>query len=93
MALEYIDQKIKNGDITFFEYEEFSKVEKVCKGGFGIIKSADWENRGIKVALKTLKNKPSINEDSMNRFLKELKNLRKVSSHPNINRFFGITKG
>ncbi|GES73379.1 kinase-like domain-containing protein [Rhizophagus clarus] len=89
---EWIDTKIKDDDINYFEYNEFSNVQKIGNGAFGIVNRADWKSCGIKVALKILINNPSINEDNMNKFLKELKNLRKVSFHPNINRCFGITK-
>ncbi|GBB84214.1 hypothetical protein RclHR1_10830005 [Rhizophagus clarus] len=89
---EWIDTKIKDGNIDYTEYSEFSDVEKIGEGGFGIVKSAKWKNYGIKIALKTLINNSSVDENSMNEFVKELKNLKQVSFHPNINGFFGITK-
>ncbi|GBB97330.1 hypothetical protein RclHR1_02970005 [Rhizophagus clarus] len=89
---EWIDAKIKDGNIYYVEYNEFSDVRKIGKGGFGIIESAYWENSGIKIALKTLiNNNSSVDENSMDEFVKELKNI-KQSSHPNINRFYGISK-
>jgi serine/threonine protein kinase len=69
---EWIDTKIRDDDINYFEYDEFSNVEKVGNGAFGIVKRADWKSCGIKVALKILANNPSINEDNMNKFLKEV---------------------
>ena len=51
---EWVDLKIKDGDIIYFEYSEFSNVEKVGEGAFGIINRADWKNCGIKIVLKTL---------------------------------------
>ncbi|GES80191.1 kinase-like domain-containing protein [Rhizophagus clarus] len=89
---EWIDTKIKDGNIDYVEYNEFSDVKKIGEGGFGIVESAYWENCGIKIALKTLINNSSVDENSMNEFVKELKNLKKVSFHPNINRFYGISK-
>ncbi|CAB4426615.1 unnamed protein product [Rhizophagus irregularis] len=89
---EWIDMKIKDGDIHYVEYNEFSSVKKVGEGSFGIVESADWKSRGIKIALKTLIDHSSVDENSMNKFVKELKNLKKASFHQNINKFFGISK-
>ncbi|RGB33897.1 kinase-like domain-containing protein [Rhizophagus diaphanus] len=89
---EWIDNKIKDDDINYFEYNEFSNMKKIDNGAFGIVNRADWKSCRSKVALKILASNSSINEDNMNKFLKELKNLRKVNFHPNINRCFGITK-
>ena len=69
---EWIDLKIKDGDIVYFEYSEFSEVEKIGQGGFGIIERAHWKSGGITVALKILTKNPSINEDNMNRLFKEV---------------------
>ncbi|CAB5376194.1 unnamed protein product [Rhizophagus irregularis] len=67
-------------------------MKKVGRGGFGLVESADWKSCGIKIALKTLIDNSSVDENSMNEFVKELKNLKKVSFHPNIITFFGISK-
>ncbi|CAB4416074.1 unnamed protein product [Rhizophagus irregularis] len=89
---DWIDKKIKDDDINYFEYNEFSNMKNIGNGAFGIVNRADWKSCRSKVALKILASNSSINEDNMNKFLKELKNLRKVNFHPNINRCFGITK-
>ncbi|PKC02218.1 kinase-like protein [Rhizophagus irregularis] len=89
---EWIDMKIKDGNIDYVEYGEFSNVEKVGEGAFGIINSAYWGSCGIKIAIKALINNSSVDKNIMDEFVKELKNLKKVSFHPNINGFFGISK-
>src|ERR1051325_4818248 len=61
---KWIDKKVNDDDINYFEYDEFSNVEKVGEGGFGVVNRADWESGGIKVALKILTN---INEDKLNK--------------------------
>ena len=66
---EWIDTKIKDDDINYFEYDEFCNVEKVGEESYGIVNRADWKSCGIKIALKILANNPSINEDNMKRFL------------------------
>ncbi len=69
---EWIDIKIKDDEINYFEYSEFSNMEKVGEGAFGSVNRADWKSCGIKIALKVLANNPSINEVNMNKFLKEV---------------------
>ena len=57
--IEKIEQKIKDGEITYFEYSEFHNVEKIGEGGFGKVYKADAINHhsnGIEVvALKKFK--------------------------------------
>src|SRR5436190_1256956 len=70
-----IDEKVKDDEVNYFDYDEFSDVEKVEEGAFGSINRAERKCCGIKVALKTLMNNPSIDEnntDNMNKFLKEV---------------------
>ncbi|PKK69195.1 kinase-like protein [Rhizophagus irregularis] len=97
---EWIDKKIEEEDINFFRYDEFINLEKVGEGAFGIVNRADWNSGKIKIALKILTNNKAINEinnennvkSNMEKFIKELKILRKVGFHPNINQFYGITR-
>ncbi|RIA94893.1 hypothetical protein C1645_803302 [Glomus cerebriforme] len=90
---EWINKKIKDEDINYFKYDEFINLEKVGEGAFGIVNRADWKSGKIKIALKVLTNNSAINEeDNMKKFIKELKNLRRVGFHPNINQFYGTTK-
>jgi hypothetical protein len=69
---KWIDMKIQDDDINYFKYNEFSNMKKVGEGASGIVKEADWKSCGIKVALMILENNPSINEDNMKKFLKEV---------------------
>ncbi|PKC59018.1 hypothetical protein RhiirA1_470052 [Rhizophagus irregularis] len=89
---EWIDLKIKDAEIDYIGYSEFSNVKKIGNGSLGIVESADWKSCAIKVVLKTLINNPSVDEDNLDEFVKELKNLKKVSFHPNVTGFFGVTK-
>ncbi|PKY48217.1 kinase-like protein [Rhizophagus irregularis] len=83
---EWID-----GDIDFINYNEFSNMKKVGEGSFGIVESTDWKSYKIQAALKTLISN-TIDDYDLNNFVKELKNLKKASFHPNIIGFYGITK-
>jgi serine/threonine protein kinase len=69
---EWIDAKIKDGDIIYFDYDEFSNVKKVGEGAFGCVNKAYWKSGGIKIALKILAKTSSINKDNMDMFFKEV---------------------
>ncbi|CAB4433176.1 unnamed protein product [Rhizophagus irregularis] len=69
---EWIDMKIKDGNIDYVEYSEFSNVEKVGEGAFGIVNSAYWRSCGIKIAIKALINNSSVDENIMDEFVKEV---------------------
>ncbi|RIA85602.1 hypothetical protein C1645_781506 [Glomus cerebriforme] len=89
---EWIVAKIKDDDIIYFEFKEFCNMERIDEGAFGFVVKADWKISEITIALKFLAINPSLSEDNMTKFLKELKTLRRVSFHPNINQFLGVTK-
>ena len=82
---EWIDTKIEDGNINHFEYNNFSNIVRISEGGFGIVNRADWNNGGIKVALKSLLNNSTIEEDQKENFLKEVTLISKM-----ISRHFGI---
>ena len=69
---KWIEIKIEDGDINYFEYNDFRNIEKMNEGGFGVVYKADWNNGGIKVALKTLLNISMIDEAKKEKFLKEV---------------------
>ncbi|RGB25787.1 kinase-like domain-containing protein [Rhizophagus diaphanus] len=93
---EWIEIKIKTGYIHYFEYDKFSQITEIDRGGFGKVNKANLANAGL-VALKIFfNNNSNIEEDELNevnkRFIKELRLLREVDYHQNINRILGITK-
>ncbi|EXX64193.1 kinase-like protein [Rhizophagus irregularis] len=82
----WIKNKIKDEDINFFEYNEFSNIKTIGEGGFGVVSSAVTDD-GNKVALKSF-----INNNEISEFFEELRLVRKINFHKNLNRFLGITK-
>jgi hypothetical protein len=50
---EWIDKRINCGDISYFDYDEFSSLETLYRTS---VKKANWENRKITVVLKVLNN-------------------------------------
>ncbi|PKK62867.1 kinase-like protein [Rhizophagus irregularis] len=91
--MTWVEEKIKNGYIRYFELDKFSQISIIGRGSFGIVNKADLANMGL-VALKIICNENSEEEhDEFNdEFVKELKLLYEVGNHPNINRCLGITK-
>ncbi|PKY39301.1 kinase-like protein [Rhizophagus irregularis] len=89
---KWIEEKIKNEYIRYFEYDEFSPINEIGRGSFGKVIKANLANTGL-VALKIIISKNSDEHDEVNdEFIKELKLLREVDYHPKINRCLGITK-
>ena len=61
--------KIQDGVIKCFEYNNFSNIKEIGKGAFGIVNKANWNDGGIRVALKSPLNN---NENQEENFLKEV---------------------
>ncbi|PKK74451.1 kinase-like protein [Rhizophagus irregularis] len=96
LLAKWIDKKIKDKYIHYFEYNEFSNIVEIGKGSFGRVYKAELANTGL-VALKSFVDEYSnIEEDELNRidneFVNELKLLYEVDCHQNVNRILGITK-
>lgn len=49
---QWIDQRVNDGCINYFVYDEFNNLETLCQ----TVKKANWEDRNITVALKFLNN-------------------------------------
>ncbi|GES80260.1 kinase-like domain-containing protein [Rhizophagus clarus] len=92
-AKEWVEEKIKNEYIRYFEHDKFSQIVEIGRGGFGKVSKANLADTGL-VALKIIFSKDS--KEGLNEvndgFVNELKLLREVDYHPNINRILGITK-
>ncbi|RIB16311.1 kinase-like domain-containing protein [Gigaspora rosea] len=89
---EWLQNAIHEGYFKSYDYSEFSVHEPIGKGGFGLVYRAKWKDCGLAVALKQLNIIPT-DENTIHRFVKELKNIRKVcNKHPNIIKFHGVTR-
>ena len=74
---EWIDNKIKDGDIIYFEYDKFSNVKKIARGGFGEVSKANLTS--MVVALKSsIYEESKIDKEDVNK-LNEL--IKEVSLH------------
>ncbi|CAG8645460.1 12844_t:CDS:2, partial [Gigaspora rosea] len=86
---KWFEKTLKEDDIIKFDYPAFENIQEIGRGGFGIVYSA--YHGGEIYALKTFKSDEA-NKEVTKDFIKELKQLHTVTSHPNINRFYGITR-
>ncbi|KAF0502412.1 kinase-like protein [Gigaspora margarita] len=86
-------EKIISEEIKVLDYNQFRVLRKIGEGGFGIVYEAEWEDRGLMVALKSFNERlhESI-ENILKAFIEEFKLLEKITSHPNIIDFYGVTK-
>ncbi|KAF0374972.1 kinase-like protein [Gigaspora margarita] len=88
---EWLQNAIHEGYFKSYNYSEFSVHKLIGKGGFGIVYKAKWKDCGLAIALKQLNIIP-MDEKTIQRFVKELKNIQKVCKHPNIIEFYGVTR-
>ncbi|PKC01605.1 kinase-like protein [Rhizophagus irregularis] len=77
-----LDDKI----ICYYDSQEFKNFAKIGSGGFSTVHIAYWKNT-TKFAIK----KFIENLNSMEEIINEI-NLMMIASHPNIIRFYGVTK-
>ncbi|POG80764.1 kinase-like domain-containing protein [Rhizophagus irregularis DAOM 181602=DAOM 197198] len=85
---EWIKEAIAKKFFKFYEYKDFSNVQKIGVGGFGTVYRANWKDSDQIFALKTFN---SINNDTAKELARELELQREVDYHNNIIRFYGIT--
>ncbi|RIB25827.1 kinase-like domain-containing protein [Gigaspora rosea] len=88
---ECFEKAVSEKCVNYFDYNEFSEFEEIAEGAFGIIRKSEWKD-SLKVAVKSLKINTHTDENTVNDFIKELKLLRKIWFHPNINTFYGVIK-
>ncbi|RIB24272.1 kinase-like domain-containing protein [Gigaspora rosea] len=83
---KWLENAISQQHIRKFDYNEFETFKRIGEGGFGTVFKAEWKYHGLPVVIKSLK------DNMRQEFFKELQILLKVSFHPNINHFYGVTK-
>ncbi|CAG8845204.1 3346_t:CDS:2, partial [Gigaspora margarita] len=72
------------------DYSSFKNLKIIGSGAFGDVYSA-YSKRLGNVALKKLHRGPNNDENSVNEFIRELKNITNIAQHENIVQFLGIT--
>ncbi|CAG8440994.1 8896_t:CDS:2 [Acaulospora morrowiae] len=84
---KWFQKAISELHINTFPYNAFTDIERIGQGGFANVYKAVWRDCDMTVALKRIHSSEE-NEE----LIKEIELLRKVSHHPNIVDFYGISK-
>ncbi|RIB00574.1 kinase-like domain-containing protein [Gigaspora rosea] len=78
--------------IKFHDYNEFSEITKIAEEPFSSIHKCKWENCRLTIVLKCLKvNDEFLDKNIVKGFIDMLQILQDFN-HPNIVKFYGITK-
>ncbi|RIB24271.1 kinase-like domain-containing protein [Gigaspora rosea] len=91
MENSWLEDAISREEIHFIAYDEFTHLEKIVESTSSSIYKAEWENYGLTIALKTIK-EAYIRKDIFEEFVRELKHLQSIRFHENISHFYGISK-
>ncbi|KAF0501387.1 kinase-like protein [Gigaspora margarita] len=88
----WLDDAILNQQIKYYDYNEFSNLKKIGEGMFGSVYKSELRNPRLNVVLKYLSIDASFDDDVAEKFIKEIQFLQEFTSHPNVVKFYGITK-
>ncbi|RIB06113.1 kinase-like domain-containing protein [Gigaspora rosea] len=92
ISREWLEKAISEGHLNIIDYSRLKYCEKIGEGGFGTVNKYKWNDCELIIALKCLKVDGGLDKDSIKEFIEELKLLRSVCSHPNIIKFYGVTR-
>ncbi|GBB95591.1 hypothetical protein RclHR1_02570025 [Rhizophagus clarus] len=79
---------LKNNNIEYFEYSDFSNLKPTGKGSYGNVLRAKLKNVNGFYALKSFNNE----ETTFQQIVNEVDLYRTIGRHENILQFFGVTK-
>ncbi|CAG8493493.1 10859_t:CDS:2 [Gigaspora rosea] len=71
MENSWLEDAISREEIHFIAYDEFTHLEKIVESTSSSIYKAEWENYGLTIALKTIK-EAYIRKDIFEEFVREL---------------------
>ncbi|KAF0463065.1 kinase-like protein [Gigaspora margarita] len=86
-----IEKCIEEKNINKFNYNEFEIREKIG-GGSGIVSKSVWKKELVVLKYIMIRNDTDLEENTIINFIRELQILQRVSFHPNIVQFYGVTK-
>ncbi|CAG8453775.1 12560_t:CDS:10, partial [Cetraspora pellucida] len=72
-GLLWLEDSIRERDIKYYVYTEFSAPEEIDEGAHGIVCRSEWKDRGLTVALKR-----SLKEKTIQNFVKERPKLAEI---------------
>ncbi|GBB92301.1 hypothetical protein RclHR1_00020004 [Rhizophagus clarus] len=88
LDIDWLERSIIDEHINYYEYSNFRNIQQIGSGSYGNVKRANWKNTDHFFALKSF----SIDKQTLDEIIKELKLHRSVDVHENIIRLCGITK-
>ncbi|GBC06541.1 hypothetical protein RclHR1_00690031 [Rhizophagus clarus] len=88
-VINWIEDAISKKHIKYYDYKNFSNLEKIGSGGFGNVYRANWKNPHNILALKSLNDVDDAT--SVEKLVYELNINRDVHPYDNIIKFYGIT--
>ena len=72
MTSLWVEKKIKDKDINYFDYKEFSNLREIGSGGYSVVYKANWDFRGMKVAALRILRNSQIDKEIEENFVKEV---------------------
>ncbi|KAF0424523.1 kinase-like protein [Gigaspora margarita] len=88
--IEKLEIYLKNKNVKNFDYSQCKDLKPIGEGGFGIVYSTTFQ--GTKYALKSLRKNLQLQEEDIKDFKRELDNFYKIKDHPNVIKFYGISR-
>ncbi|CAI2182714.1 7009_t:CDS:2 [Funneliformis geosporum] len=83
----WLEKSISEENIIHYEYSDFNNLQPIGSGSFGNVLRTNWKSSDRFFALKTFKN----DKITLKEVVNEIKLHKRVDSHPNILRFYGVT--
>src|SRR4051794_8385474 len=72
MDKNWLEKAIRKKYINFHKYEDFEKIETIGTGASGKVSRAEWVNRDMFVAIKSIKMFANADKDTWGNFIKEV---------------------
>jgi hypothetical protein len=69
--VEWLENSIANNYLDYYKYSEFKNIQKIGKGAFGSIYSANWKNTDTILVLKSF---DTCDDNNKNTAIKEVVN-------------------
>ncbi|RIB16890.1 kinase-like domain-containing protein [Gigaspora rosea] len=88
--IKQLEIYLKEKNVKNFDYSQCKDLKQIGEGGFGIVYSATFQ--GTKYALKSLRKNLQLQEEDIRDFKDELENFYKIEDHPNVIKFYGISR-
>ncbi|GBC04282.1 hypothetical protein RclHR1_00560009 [Rhizophagus clarus] len=86
--IDKFEKSIENEEIPYYDFKDFNNISTIGSGKFASVSSVGLRNTQLKFAIKKF---IFLNEVT-NEVINEINLTKKVLFHPNIIRFYGITK-